>query len=599
MNIESNSGRASAFEAPCLTVVEGGPSGLALRAPLVAAAGRGGDALPPAPAGLEAGDVVAIDLADPARFERFARGGTARADVLLAALAVGANPFFPARVRREVAAIDLDRSLAAAGLEDLTALPFVTIDAATSRDLDQALHIEVGGGPGVAYVVRYALADAAHFVPKDSALFEEALVRGASVYLPGFSVPMLPRELSEGVVSLNPDGPRRALVFEVRVDRDGKILSTEVRRAKVRSRAKLAFPDVQALYDTGGGALARVEFSASLEALRGVGEVLMREAASRDVARYRRGETELQLTGPDGAALTLVDSPRARVEMYNEQLSLLVNREGARMLLESPAPHVQPIYRVHPSPPEDRLASLQATLASVERVHGLGPAFHFDPAERPLAAFLAGLPTEGPEGRVADAVHRQAIVVNARSSFSSGVGEHHGVGAEAYARFSAPMREVVGIFVHHEMVELLAGAGGADDPLRERVVAAANHSKDTQRKANDLVGKLYFDALFGRDLALPLAERPRRRGTIMGFTSSKVHVSLDEPPLDVKLYVRDVGRARGGAWLVVADDGATLRDRADGALVARLGDEATVFTEGRDARQDRWILQLEGSSAPA
>ena len=159
--------------------------------------------------------------------------------------------------------------------------------------------------------------------------------------------------------------------------------------------------------------------------------------------------------------------------------------------------------------------------------------------------------------------------------------------------------EVVGIFVHHEMVELLGGAGGADDPLRERVVTAANHSKDTQRKANDLVGKLYFDALFGRDVALPLAERPRRRGTIMGFTSSKVHVSLDEPPLDVKLYVRDVGRARGGAWLVVADDGASLRDRADGALVARLGDEATVFTEGRDARQDRWILQLEGKASPA
>ena len=213
MKIEASPGRASGFESPCMTVVEGGPSGLSLRAPLESA--RDGEALLPAPAGLVAGDVVAIDLADPARHERFARAGTARAAVLLAALAVGANPFFPARVRREVAAIDLDRSLAERALVDLTSLPFVTIDAATSRDLDQALHVEVGGGPGVAYVVRYALADAAHFVPKDSALFEEALTRGASVYLPGFSVPMLPRELSEGVVSLNPDGPRRALVFEV------------------------------------------------------------------------------------------------------------------------------------------------------------------------------------------------------------------------------------------------------------------------------------------------------------------------------------------------------------------------------------------------
>ena len=72
-----------------------------------------------------------------------------------------------------------------------------------------------------------------------------------------------------------------------------------------------------------------------------------------------------------------------------ESLVGVLNREGARMLVECPAPHVQPIYRVHPSPPEERLASLRTTLASVERLHALGPAFHFDPSERPLATFLA------------------------------------------------------------------------------------------------------------------------------------------------------------------------------------------------------------------
>ncbi len=579
----------ASYSDPLLAAVVAGPKGPQLHSPFHA-----GGPLPAPAAGLVAGDVIALDLADPRRHERLARHGTARARVLLTALEVGANPYFSARVRGEVAALDLDRALHDPALTDLTALPFVTIDAATSRDLDQALHVEVDAAHAT-FVVRYALADAAHFVPRQSALFEEALLRGASVYLPGFSVPMLPRELSEGMVSLNPDGPRRALVFEVHVAAGGTVVSTRVFRARVRSRAKLAFPEVQELYDTGRGALARAEFGASLEGLRAVGEALMGEAATRDVARYRRGETELHVTGEDGARLELIDSPRLRVEMYNEQLSLLVNREGARMLLESPASHVQPIYRVHPSPPEERLASLRETLAGVERLHGLGPAFHFDERERPLSVFLAGLPTEGREGRIAAAVHRQAIVVNARSSFSAGVGKHHGVGAEAYARFSAPMREVVGVFVHHEMVELLSGKGGADDPLRERVVAAANHSKDTQRKANDLIGKLYFDALFGEDLALPVSARPRRVGTIMGFTTSKLHVSLDAPPLDVKLYLRDVARVRGGAWFVVTDGGAALREKESGEVVARLGDEARVFTEGRDERQERWVLQLEAA----
>ncbi len=546
-----------------------------------------------APPGLAPGDVLELELARGTReivaHTRLAEGGTARAAMFHVAIEVGANPYFSEDIRREVASIDFDASLADPSLEDLTALPFVTIDGPTSRDLDQALYVVV---TAEGFAVDYALADAAHFVPKGSALFREALLRGASVYLPGFSVPMLPRELSEGMVSLNPDGPRRALVFRTRVNHAGDVIETRVVRARVRSRAKLSFPEVQAFYDQGTGPLSKAEFTKSLEALRSVGNALIEESRSREVARYRRGETEFVVTGERGETLALVDAPRLNVELYNEQLSLLVNREGAKILVASPAPHVQPIYRVHPSPPEERLGLLREALDGVVAVHSLGEEFCFDPDERSLAEFLAQLPREGREGRIADAVHRQAIVVNARSTFSADVGKHHGVGAEAYARFSAPMREVVGVFVHHEMFELLTGTGDTAPNLREGVVIAANRSKDTQRKANDLVGRYYLDRLLAADLLVAPEERPRRKGTVMGFTPSKLHIALEDPPLDVKLYLRDVGRTRGGAWLASANGGAALRDKETGNVLVRLGDTATVFTEGRDERQDRWVLQL-------
>jgi len=548
--------------------------------------------LPRAPEGSAPGDVLELELAASklVRHTRLAEGGTARAAMFEVALEIGANPYFSPAVRAEVARIDLARSLDDPSLEDLTDLPFVTIDGPTSRDLDQALFVEASSW---GFRVDYALADAAYFVPRGTALFEEALARGASVYLPGFSVPMLPRELSEGMVSLNPDGPRRALVFRVKIGKDGAVLGTNVVRAKVRSRAKLSFPDVQAFYDGGVGPLAKAEFTKSLEALREVGVALIAEARTRDVARYRRGETELQIVGPRGERLDLVDSPRVPVELYNEQLSLLVNREGAAALLASPAAHVEPIYRVHPSPPEERLAQLKDTLDGAARVHELDAPFLFDPEKSTLAEYLDHLPREGREGRIADAIHRQAIVVNARSSFSAAVGLHHGVGAEAYARFSAPMREIVGVFVHHEMFELLTGQGAMDPGLREAVVVAANRSKDAQRKANDLVGRYFLDRLFEADAAIAPESRPRRRGTVMGFTASKLHVALREPPLDVKLYLRDVGRGRGGAWLVPSDGGAALRDRDSGDVITRLGDEVQVYLEGRDAKQDRWVLQLD------
>lgn len=505
---------------------------------------------------------------------------------------------FPAAVLDEVARIDLASALADPTLVDWKHLPFVTIDGPTSRDLDQALFVEA---TGTGHVIRYALADAAYFVPKGSALFEESLVRGASVYFPGFSVPMLPRELSEGLVSLNPDGPRRALSFEVDVDHAGDVVSTRVLRTVISSRAKLSFPEVQQFYDApSDSALRGREYEPSLAALRAVGHALAEEARRRDVTRYRRTEVELVVREHDGEErLDLVAAPRLDVERYNEQLSLLVNREGARLLSESPLAHVEPIYRVHPAPAEERMQTLHTTIAGIVAAHDLPESWHFDPSREPLTEYLLRLPEEGHEGRIAQAIHRQAMVINARSSFSSDAGKHHGVGAEAYARYSAPMREVVGVFVHHEMLEALTGTGGADPALRARVVESANRSKDTQRKANELVFRAFLDATLARDLALPLASRPRRHGTVMGITSAKLHVALDEPQVDVKLYLRDVGRALATArglgkpiWLMVSEDGATLREKATGDLVACIGDEVNVILEGKDEAQDRWILQL-------
>ncbi len=489
--------------------------------------------------------------------------------------------------------MDVAASIADPALEDWTLLPFVTIDNSGSKDLDQAVHVARDGDD---FLVRYALADAAHFVPKGSALFAECLRRGASVYFPGFSVPMLPRALSEGIVSLNPDGPRRALAFEMRVGKDGVARESTVHRVRISSRAKLSFAEVEALYDEElGSPLVERDFTASLHSLRDVGIALGKEAAGRSVVRYRRHETEYSIEGQRGERLVLARSPRRKVELYNEQISLLCNREGARLLLEGRADHVQPVFRVHPAPAEERLAGLEAQIAGIVRVHGPGAerfAFHRGGPYGTLSEYLDALPHEGREGRIAQAIHRLAVVVNTRSSFAADVGAHFGVGAEAYARFSAPMREIVGVFVHHEMLELLRRHGGADMSLREAVVDAANRSKEMQRKANEQVSRLYLDSVFSSDLRLAAGERPSRLGTVMGLSPSKVLVALDDPPVDVKLYVRDLGRARGGAWLTLTDDGAALSDETSGERVLRVGDAARVVLEGRDPGQDRWILQL-------
>src|SRR5262245_17333930 len=113
----------------------------------------------------------------------------------------------PPEVLAEVAALLKAPQIDDPALIDRTALPFVTIDNQDSRDLDQALCVTA---EKYGWCLWYALADAAHFVKPGSALFAAALERGASFYLPGLSIPMLPRALSEDLVSLNQNVPRRA-----------------------------------------------------------------------------------------------------------------------------------------------------------------------------------------------------------------------------------------------------------------------------------------------------------------------------------------------------------------------------------------------------
>lgn len=504
----------------------------------------------------------------------------------------GLSDAFPDDVLREVEAWRRAPAIDDPSLVDLTGLPFVTVDGPGTRDLDQALHLEPLAGGGAR--LRYAIADAAHYVAPGSALFREALARGASFYLPGYSVPMLPRPLSEDLVSLGPRVARRALVFDVRLDAAGSVTGFELVPSRIESRAKLTFGEVDELLSGASTALSREPFAESLRLLGRVGELRAHHEDRKHMVRYRRVEASLGLD-PDGRLVERRDE-RGPAELANEQLSILCNALGARLLASGDAEHVQPIYRVHAPPEPERLASFERLVRAVARDRGLpdDPWLYRRAADLGLAGYLEALPTEGALGRVARALHRQAMVLNGRSLFSTSPTAHFGVGEAVYSRFTAPMRELVGIFCHKEARERLSPARSRDraedEALRLEVIEAGNAAKDVQRRLDREVSRLVFDALFASELGRPWAERPARAGTVVGISSSKLHVLLDPseraPELDVKVSLRDLGRAPrfapGGAWLDVEGDGARLVVRGRGETVCRLGDRVDVRMHGPD-----------------
>jgi ribonuclease R len=348
-----------------------------------------------------------------------------------------------------------------------------------------------------------------------------------------------------------------------------------VHRARIRSVAQLAFPDVEAfLARPQRHPIRALACADSVRLLPAVGAARAAEAARRHVVRTRRGEIEVK-PGSEALPYVVREAPLYRCEADNAQLSLLCNAAGGAWLAETRS---EGIWRVHPRPGPEDLDGLERLLGGIAAAHGLDGAWIWR-RDQPLDPWVAALPAE--PWRVRSAMERQAQIANRPSSYAAAPGLHHGVGADAYARFSAPMREIVGVQVHREAVQRLTGATTpGDDALRDAVIASANRARQVQRELDHAVNLAVLDALFERHKRLP--------ATVVGADRGKLHVRFDDPPVDAKVYLSDLAAAWGGAAL----DGATLRD-GDGRRRAVVGGAVTVEVGGWDPARRRWALRVQ------
>src|SRR5689334_10063314 len=172
---------------------------------------------------------------------------------------------------------------------DRTDIPLVTIDPPSSRDLDQALHIEREGS---GYVVHYAIADVAAFVSPDDPVDLASRERGETLYGADSKVPLHPTVLSEGAASLLPGELRPALLWTIQVDETGEGTDVHVERARVRSTAKLDYAGVQRAVDDGTA-------DEVLMLLQEVGELRLQREAARGGISLPLPEQEVEVTGDE------------------------------------------------------------------------------------------------------------------------------------------------------------------------------------------------------------------------------------------------------------------------------------------------------------
>ncbi|MGD9812280.1 MAG: RNB domain-containing ribonuclease [Sphingobium sp.] len=357
---------------------------------------------------------------------------------------------FPPRV---MAAADQAARRTPDAHRDRTDIPFVTLDPASSTDLDQAFAIERAGAD---LVLRYAIADVAWFVRDGDPIDAEAWTRGASQYLPDGKSRLYPALLSEGAASLLPDGPRPAVIFIVRVAPDGTVKLDGAERAIVHSRAKLAYDSVRDA-DLPESFADLADRMARAEERRGATRV---DPPEQEVERDAQGRLKLRFR------------PRRPSEDRNAALSLATNIAVAEALFA----HRTGLFRVM-APPDDRAIGrlrqearaldlvwpCMATLSQFERT--------LDPADPRHAAFML-------------AVRRAGNGASYQPYVEGEIPWHAAVGA-TYAHATAPLRRLADRYV---VRAALAVANG--EPVPDAATEAFTRLPDVMSAADRLGGQI-------------------------------------------------------------------------------------------------------------
>ncbi|MEO0997460.1 MAG: ribonuclease R [Pseudomonadota bacterium] len=409
------------------------------------------------------------------------------------------------------------------GREDLRALPLVTIDGADARDFDDAVCCERDGN---GWRLRVAIADVAYYVRPGSAIDDEALKRGTSVYFPDRVVPMLPEVLSNGLCSLNPKVDRLCVVCDMRVTAGGRVRESRFYEAVMRSHARLTYDRVAAFLD---GSTARIGSTAVRESLSNL-QALYRAFAR---ARRRRGALELDLPGvsirlnDNGEVAGIVTYQRNDAHRLIEECMIAANVEAARFLKRY---RLAGLYRVHDKPRADRFEAFRDYLLTL----GFKVPLAGDAKPKDFAVLLDAI-ADRPD---AYAISMALLRSLAHAEYTPDNVGHFGLALKEYAHFTSPIRRYPDLLVHRA-VKHIAGGGkpGAfryshDDMQRLGLATSLSErrAEDATREVEGWLKCQYMQDKIGREY----------QGTVTSVVAFGLFVLIPELQVDGLVHVSNL-----------------------------------------------------------
>ena len=438
-------------------------------------------------------------------------------DVMIEALIkrTGLSESFPNEVLKEARNIKTEITKEEReGRRDLTNLPIITIDGADAKDLDDAVYVGKLKNGNFRLVV--SIADVSHYVKEGSALDKEALKRGNSVYLVDRVLPMLPKEISNGICSLNPNEEKLTFTCDMEITPEGKVVSADTYKSIIKTVYRMTYDNVNKIFE------GDKEVTKEYESIKEMCFTMLELSKIIREIKYKRGSIDFELPeiqvvlDENKKVEYLRRRDRGEAERVIEDFMIEANEAVAEKLfwLEVPS-----IYRTHEKPDSERIEALNDTLGKFGyRIHS---------AEGLHPKKFQSIIEDSKEKGISMIVHKMILMALKQARYTPENIGHFGLASSYYTHFTSPIRRYADLMIHRILGATLHGYPKQKyiDKLEKSLGTICTAISKTERdamKAEDESVKIkvveYMLDKVGETF----------KGTITGFASRKVFIETEE-----------------------------------------------------------------------
>lgn len=399
---------------------------------------------------------------------------------------------------------------------DLRGEPIFTIDSKDAKDLDDAISVK---RTDFGYTLGVHIADVSHYVKEGSAIDEEAINRGTSVYFADRVIPMLPEVLSNGACSLNAGTDKLAFSALIELDKEGHITKYDFKKTIINSKVRGVYSEVNEILDGTASEEILNKYAPVMESLmsaKELADILKANSAARGTMELDSGESKFILD-ENGICIDIMPRVSGEAEQLIEQMMVTANIAAAKFSLDHKLPF---LYRVHGTPDPKRVEELVTLLqlVGVPCKEIVKP----NPETQDFAAILdrvRGLPCE-------TLVSQRLLRTMEKARYSTEETGHFGLALSDYSHYTSPIRRYPDTSIHRVLSAFVEGVPAEEVRRRYAQFCETSATESSRNEIRALIAERDAeDCYMAEYMSQHIGEH--FEGTVSGVTMRGVFVRLE------------------------------------------------------------------------